>query len=168
MPLFYNYPNADAAVINLLKQLHVKFAQQYVIVELEKHPDYPSLLAISDVLNWFKINNTAYRITTDELTEVPTPFIAHTTQNDEFVLVNKIANDNVYLSDDKRINYHIKLDELKTKFKGVVLTAEIREADPATLTQSLLDRFAPYKTPAAIAILGFSLILFVFYFIYLM
>ncbi len=43
MVSFSNYQNADAAVINLLKNLSIKINPDDVITELEKHPDYPSL-----------------------------------------------------------------------------------------------------------------------------
>lgn len=159
MSIFNKLPNADAAAINLLKQLRVKINPQDVVAELEKHPDYPSLLAISDVLNWFKIKNDAYRVNADDLAEVPVPYIAHTHINDDFVTVNKIDGSKVVLSDDKRGSYTLTFDEFKKRFKGVVLTAEARFASDDAITQSLADRLSPYKTSAAVVMMGIALIL---------
>jgi uncharacterized membrane protein len=155
--------NADAAAINLLKQLKVNINKQDIIDELEKHPDYPSLLAISDVLNWFKINNAAYRINAEELIRVPVPFIANTNQNDDFVSISKIVDDKVYLSDDKRGNYSLTLDEFKKRFMGVVLTAETPIDRIQSNAQSLIDKLAPYKVPTTITGLGMSLIIYLVY-----
>jgi len=47
------YNNADAAVIKLLKKLSININADIIIAELEKHPGYPSLLAVSDVLTNF-------------------------------------------------------------------------------------------------------------------
>jgi uncharacterized membrane protein/predicted double-glycine peptidase len=160
----HNYANADAAVIKLSKQLGVKINPQEIIDELEKHPDYPSLLAISDVLSWFKINNVAYRVTSEELTQVQTPFIAHTNQNDDFVTINKIVDGSIYLSDDKRDHYPLKLDEFKTRFKGVVLVAQAPSENKNTTTQTWSNRFVAYKTPVAIAILGLSTLVSIVWF----
>jgi hypothetical protein len=64
MPLFSftQYPNADAAITKLLNYLSINIDPQAISAELEKHPDYPSLLAISDVLTNFNIKNAAFRI----------------------------------------------------------------------------------------------------------
>jgi len=164
MRVFNKYPNADAAVINLLKQLRVDINPQDVIEELEKHPDYPSLLAISDVLNWFKIDNAAYRIKADDLAEVPTPFIAHTNKNDDFVLVRKMEGDKVTLSDDRHENQTLPLEEFKKRFKGVVLTAEAPVTNTKAIIQSWPDRLEPYKVPVAIGVLGVSFVLYAVYF----
>ena len=62
---FINYKNADAAVIKLLKYLSVNIEPDIIVGELERHPDYPSMLAISDVLKALNIENAAYRIEYD-------------------------------------------------------------------------------------------------------
>jgi hypothetical protein len=39
--------NADAAVIKLLGYLSIPVSEKVIIAELEKHPDYPSLLSFN-------------------------------------------------------------------------------------------------------------------------
>jgi hypothetical protein len=81
MIFFNKQNNADASVIKLLKCLSISIDTSIITNELEKHPDYPSLLAISDVLNNFDIENSAYRVQPDELVLVPCPFIVFTASN---------------------------------------------------------------------------------------
>jgi ABC-type bacteriocin/lantibiotic exporter with double-glycine peptidase domain len=95
---FAKSPNPDAAVNNLLKKLSIKIDPAAISAELEIHPDYPSLLAISDVLTAFNIENSAFRVDHDNLFTVPCPFIAHTNLNQgDFVVVNKIEGDNLFV-----------------------------------------------------------------------
>ncbi|MFB9841174.1 vitamin K epoxide reductase family protein [Mucilaginibacter ginsenosidivorans] len=123
MQLFDNQNNADSVVIGLLKELSVNVRSEDIIAELEKHPEYPSMLAISDVLNWFEIDNAAYRIETSELAEVPVPFIAHTLKND-FVVVSKISAGELTVSDHKQKNYKIPVKNAAQFFDGVVLAVQ--------------------------------------------
>ena len=49
----------------------IEFQFQY-----ESHPDYPSLLALSDTLKFFKIDNGAFKISEDDLDQIPENFLA--------------------------------------------------------------------------------------------
>jgi uncharacterized membrane protein len=148
-----NYKNVDAAVIALLNKLGIKVNPQNVIDELEKHPDYPSLLAISDVLTWFGIDNSAYRVIADELVSVPIPFIAHTNINDDFVVVNSIVNDKIILTDGKKSNYSLPFADFKKRFKGTVLTVGATSTGTEFASRSIIDSLAPYKIALATALL---------------
>jgi len=151
--------NADAAINNLLKHLRINIDPAVIIAELEIHPDSPSLLAVSDVLTNFNIENTAFRMGPDELVNVPCPFIAHTNLNGgDFAVVNKIEKETVLLSSDKWNRHKLSIDDFKKIFAGVVLTAEI----PATFTTSIVSTtfitfLTKIKTPAILS--GILLIL---------
>lgn len=120
-----NYNVADIAVIKLLKFLGVGIDSELITAELEKHPDYPSMLAISDVLNNFNIENNAFRVEFDELDNEICPFIAHTNQEgNDFVVVNKINNDEVTVSGKKWDKNKVKIEEFKKLYNGTILTAE--------------------------------------------
>jgi uncharacterized membrane protein len=132
---FTKHQNPDAAVIKLLKSLAIGIDAATIIAELEKHPDYPSLLAISDVLTVFNIENAAYRVDAENISTVPCPFIAHTNLNGgDFLTVEKIDGDTVLVSSDKWNNHKLSLDEFKKMFQGVVLTAEPSSAYKTTTT----------------------------------
>lgn len=67
--------------------------------KLLHHPDYPSLLSLSDALNTWKVNNAAARIPKENIAQLPLPFIAHTYAGGNFALVTA--------ADDKTIHYFI-------------------------------------------------------------
>ncbi|HJP62458.1 MAG TPA: vitamin K epoxide reductase family protein [Mucilaginibacter sp.] len=161
MQLFDNQNNADSVVISLLKELAINIKSEDIIAELEKHPDYPSMLAISDVLNWFDIDNAAYRIDTGEVKDVPVPFIAHTRLND-FVSISKITGDQVTLSDNKRKNYKMPLAGFENLFDGVVLTITPSLSGYDTSKQNRTSRLSEYRRSGAFMLLGivFFIVLF--------
>ena len=83
-------------VFNLLNHLQVKVTRTSVSNALQNHPDYPSLLCISDVLKQWKVNSTAIKADKDNLHELPLPFIAHiNTAQPTFITVTHINNTNV-------------------------------------------------------------------------
>lgn len=138
------FSNTEAVTVHLLNGLGIHIRPSDVSEELTKHPDYPSMLSISDVLNWFNVDNIACSIDAEELTEVPTPFIAHTNRNNDFVTVNQVTDTNVRLSDNKRNNYNLTLPEFKKIFNGVVLQAEAT-SNPESVLQRFLYQLSSYK-----------------------
>ena len=138
MNLFKKYDNADASVIKILKALSLPVDSNKIIAELEKHPDYPSLLAISDVLSNFHIENNAYRITADQIPVVACPFIVHTHSNGgEFLTVNEIDDQKVIVSSEKWNKHKMELSEFKKLFDGIILTIE-----PSLLPRTIEVPFA--------------------------
>ena len=82
----------------LKKYLHEHkygFVGEKILLELEAHPDYPSLIAIVDVFNYYDIENVAARIDPSELENLPNTFISvfctHT--GSEIVYTKKIGQD---------------------------------------------------------------------------
>ncbi|WP_428330736.1 vitamin K epoxide reductase family protein [Mucilaginibacter sp.] len=152
-----NHQNPDAAVNKLLKDLSIPVDPETVSSELDKHPDYPSLLAISDVLTALNIQNAAYRIEYDNLINVPCPFVAHTNINGgDFVVVNKMGLDKVSVSSEKWNNHKLDTAEFKKIFKGIVLTAE--PGDGPTIAPKIKDTLSAIKTPAVAIGLGVILL----------
>lgn len=64
------------AVINYLNYHHINIDQDEFELQLEGHPDFPSLLAFSDALNFFNIENYSYKINDDEKDLLPESFLA--------------------------------------------------------------------------------------------
>lgn len=124
----FNINNADAAVAKLLKSLNLQVNTAEIIADLDKHPDYPSMLAISDVLNSFNVANNAFRLAAEDLVNIPAPFIIHAhTNGGEFLVVQKVNGSDFYISGDKYNNKRTLLDDLKKTFSGVVLVPEPNE-----------------------------------------
>ncbi len=73
----------------------------------------------------FNIKNDAFRIGTDELVNVPVPFIAHTNlRNGEFIVVHKKDGNDFIASNEQRSQYNLRLNDFIRIFSGVVLTIE--------------------------------------------
>lgn len=154
--LFTKRQNPDATVINLLRVLSIKIDSQTITTQLEKHPHYPSLLAISDVLLSFGIKNTAYQIDFDILSTVSGPFIAHTSINGgDFLVIKKIDGGNLVVCGEKWNRRKISFEEFKKVFIGVVLTTQ---SSKTAFVKSTFTTIIPaLKVPAII--IGFILLL---------
>ena len=123
-----------------------------IMAELDMHPDYPSLLAVSDVLTNFNIENAAFRVEFEELDQVPLPFLAHTrTNGGELVLVNKAGEGYYYLCNEKWDNHKVNAEAFKKMYNGVVLTAEAGAA-AATQAPGLPAFIRQIKTPAMVTV----------------
>lgn len=145
---FIRHSNVDAVAMRLLKLSGVSISAKELISELEIHPDYPSILSVSDVFNWFNVQNEVYHVEAADLAEVPLPFIAHTRGN-EFVVVSDLTNNTVTVSDHEREHHTIPLVEFTGIYNGVVLI--ITDTTAATTVQrSITDKLVPYKMPAAV------------------
>ncbi|WP_295794694.1 vitamin K epoxide reductase family protein [Mucilaginibacter sp.] len=125
MHLFKNYKNPDAVVVKLLERLLISTKPAQIVEELSTHPDYPSILAISDVLTSYNINNTCYKFDEGGFRNIEPPFIAQTSLNGgSFLLVDSITDDKVTASNEKWDKRHLKVEEFNRIFSGAVLTAE--------------------------------------------
>jgi uncharacterized membrane protein len=144
-----SHSNVDASVIKILKALSIPVDTDDVVNELDKHPDYPSLLAISDVLNNFDIENNAFRIQPEELSLVPCPFIVHTRLNGgDFLMVNKIDRDKVVVSSERWDKHKMGLLEFNRAFDGVVLT--VGNNEDIKRSRPLMISLNEIKTPLAV------------------
>ncbi|RWY48327.1 vitamin K epoxide reductase family protein [Mucilaginibacter gilvus] len=123
--------NADAAVYKLLKYLSINIDPAIICEELEKHPDYPSLLAVSDILTALKIENNALRVDYDELIDVPCPFMAHSILDGEsLIVVTKLNKDFVTFSNETVNRRRVSSEDFRKQFNGIVLIAKPGENYP--------------------------------------
>lgn len=74
--MFNQYEPNVKATIAFVERLKVKVNKATINKTLQNHPDWPSLLCISDSLNKWNIPNGAGKIDTFCIEQVPTPFIA--------------------------------------------------------------------------------------------
>ncbi len=112
-----------------LKLLQVSVTGATAQTTLLNHPDYPSLLSISDALRTWKVNNIATRIPKEQLTQLPLPFIAHTYAggSENFALVTAADDKSVhYFMDGKELTDTV--DAFVKHWTGVVLLAEKTDA----------------------------------------
>lgn len=67
--------NVLRACRELLTALRVSITEDSIQHDLESHPDYPSLLSVSDVLAKYGINSVSARISANDLKELEYPYI---------------------------------------------------------------------------------------------
>jgi len=144
-------------IIHLLAcALHIPVTRKGIEQEIAKHPQYSSMLAISDVLNQWRIPNAAYQLTFEELVtaEISIPFIAYLPQKGkEFILVNHMDQEKVVITNAKGKKKQLSLEEFKAMYvEGSVLIAE-KEADSGEADYNLKhkkEKLAALRIPFVI------------------
>tara|TARA_R110002124_G_scaffold252236_1_gene417521 strand:+ start:3393 stop:5021 length:1629 start_codon:yes stop_codon:yes gene_type:complete len=102
----------EQVVVDYLKDLGISVSAEYCKKMIVSHPDYPSLLGVSDALERLGIPSQIGRIEEEHLSKVEFPFLLHLeSARDGLVLIKKKED----LGKD-----HIDL----TQWKGIVLKAE--------------------------------------------
>lgn len=94
--MFQQYePNVKATIL-FLKSLKVKVNNCTVNDTLQNHPDWPSLLCISDSLSNWNIPNGAGKINIKEIGQLPLPFLANIPNNENsLAIVTEISNTSI-------------------------------------------------------------------------
>jgi uncharacterized membrane protein/protein-disulfide isomerase len=122
--------NGPEAAQLLVKLLNVKITVTTLKKGIEEHPDYPSLLSISDVLNDYRIENMGIKFNSDTFNKIPCPFITQLKGTkstvDFFTVVKSIDNFNVTFFDVEKQQWGIvaKNDFLK-RCSDVALITEV-------------------------------------------
>lgn len=87
--------------------LNVKVTSDTLKKELTTHPDYPSLLSISDTLTTFGVDNIAIKCDIDKLDSMPLPFITTIKDSgrkeDQYIFVSSIDGNNITYSENVSI-----------------------------------------------------------------
>ncbi len=153
--------NPAAVIYKFMQYSGIHIDHDLINDELDKHPDFPSLLAISDVLNAFKIENNGFKIAFEDLNEMEFPFITHSIgKGGEFLVITKIKDGKVYFANEKPTIQKISLDKFKNLFSGVVLYVEPNAIETLKINK-LSYYFSALKYPAlftiSILLLGLTL-----------
>ncbi|WP_431611983.1 vitamin K epoxide reductase family protein [Chryseobacterium sp. 'Rf worker isolate 10'] len=113
------------AVINYLDNNKIYIDKDEFELQLEGHPDFPSLLAFSDALNFFNIENYSYRIDNDEKDILPEDFLALV--EGELTVVNNKNN---------RITVNGSPTEyFFSEWENIILIVDPSEEQPQTKTK---------------------------------
>jgi uncharacterized membrane protein/glutaredoxin len=108
-----------------LNELSIPVTETSIFLELEKHPQQFSMLAINEVLNTFQVNNGAYHVETQDLSEDFCPFIAHLSRNDgEFITVRQIMPTSVIFSSESAKKEILSRETFDSYFTGAILVAD--------------------------------------------
>ena len=109
----YNY------LFHYLEKENITIDKNEFEIQIQSHPDYPSLLTISDTLSFFNIDNGAMRIDVSEIVLLPDCFIAllsEEVKEPQMYFIEKKGNSYFYTNDKKPIA--ITEMELKLRWKA--------------------------------------------------
>lgn len=101
-----------------LKLLGADISVSFLADKLYSHPDYPSILSITETLNSMHISNSAILVEKDRLHDIPVPFLAH--MNNKKKKLSLVTNTTSHLKEHPSFN---------TLWDGVVLVAESPASD---------------------------------------
>ncbi|MEJ7678510.1 MAG: hypothetical protein WKG06_11755 [Segetibacter sp.] len=91
--MFNPYEPNVKATIAFLKLLNVKVNAATVDETLQNHPDWPSVLCVSDSFNKWNIPNGAGKIEPNQIDQLPVPFIAYTNDREHpLSIVTQVAD----------------------------------------------------------------------------
>jgi protein-disulfide isomerase/uncharacterized membrane protein len=130
--LFEPGSNVSEVTKVLVDILQVKVTKTTLIKELDGHPDYPSLLSISDVLNAHGVENLAIKAEPDKLSQAPTPFIAvirgEKSSGPLFTVVREVKTDSFSFFDPEAHTWtSFAAKDFLKRFSGTILLAEASE-----------------------------------------
>lgn len=120
--------NTEAVTYKLLRALNVKANKSVIKKSLKEHPEYPSVLAISDCLADYEVESYCYRVDKKQIKieELVFPFLAHY-YDTKFVFVNSISNDRVSYSDENVEDGTMSFNELLHLWNGITFHAKPNE-----------------------------------------
>ncbi len=122
--------NSAAVTYQLLDQLHVKVNKSTLSVNLESHPEFSSLLAISDCLTDLNVDNLIYKVDVKsyDQSDLSFPFITHFSRGrGKFLLVRGIYNHVFSLSDERNKDLRLSEKEFLASWDGIILHAKSNE-----------------------------------------
>lgn len=131
---YAQYSPIVRTTISFLQQINVKVNYRTVNEALQNHPDHDSLLAISDSLKKWKVDNLALNVDPKSLPDIPLPFITQLrNKGGDFVVVEKIADETItYQSPNSPKPIHKPVKDFLAGWKPVVLVAESSEESGET------------------------------------
>ncbi|KAF2511509.1 hypothetical protein EYY60_08755 [Flavobacterium zhairuonense] len=108
-------------------------------LQIQEHPAYPSLLSITDTLNFFNIDNGAFRIDLQQIDSLPSRFMT--------VLSDESNNNRYYVIEEKKGNYicysgknknKISKKELESRCNGLIILIENSELEVKSFLKKIL------------------------------
>lgn len=114
--------NIAAATRQLFRQLNVRVTDATLRETLEEHPDYPSLLSISDSLRTWKVESVGLKVSFEQLINLPRPLLVHLKTN-QFIVPTDINEKSVTYFNGQHKKKQLTQEEFLKQWDGVVLLA---------------------------------------------
>ncbi len=143
-PLHHHEP-VSFTLSRFLRKQGIRLNNDTLRQELARHPHYPSLLSISDVLNSMGISHQAYQTDIDALAgNFHQPLFTHLNlQGSEvFALIERFENTKFMIVTEKAETYWYTKEELKKTWNGILLELENGE-EPVRLTENKQSQTYP-------------------------
>lgn len=130
--LIFPLQNCEEIANLLCKELRVKITESSLTNNLIEHPDYPSLLAISDVMKNYGINNISVKTSIDNIAKLPLPYIAQVkgvkTKEHLFTVITEVNADSLnWYNPETKKKETIGHAPFADIFTGYVQLAEVGE-----------------------------------------
>ena len=156
-------PNAIAVTELLVKAMGIKVSRTTIEKSLQDHPEFPSLLALSDCLSEWHLPNQAYNIakTDYDPTDLEYPFIAHSKANGGiFMLVHDIVGKQVIYSDEHHYKASYTEEEFLKRWSGIALhaTSNSKSGEADYQTKNAAAFIAKLKVPALVITLLLAIV----------
>ncbi|AXE18107.1 hypothetical protein DR864_10345 [Runella rosea] len=120
--------NAIDALTYIVETTGVKVTAKSVKESLYLHPDFPSMLAFSDVLREWNIPTVAARVFREQLVEIPLPAIAYLEiKGGYFAPIRNVSSTEIQWLDTQKGWQKEPLEEFYKKWNNVVLLLEPNE-----------------------------------------
>lgn len=116
----------------LISLLNVKISNSTLVKEIEEHPNYPSLLSISDILTTYGVDNIGIKFDIAKIASLPLPFITQLQGQKSFDLfftvVKEVKTNTVVLYDPEKHKWtDISFEEFREKCSRVALLVEAED-----------------------------------------
>lgn len=109
----------------LYKNGYFSIFKENLKLQLVSHPDYPSLKAISDTLDYFKIDNVVVNLPKQNIDELPNSMLALVNFSDDFKIVHVLKKTKYFLlqlDNGDKIKY--SKSQFSKEWSGIILAIE--------------------------------------------
>ena len=111
-----------SSLFQYLEKKNINISHKEFEFQAKSHPDYPSLLSISDTLSFFNIENGVFKIPFSEINNLPTNFVTLLKGEEQKLQINYIEkNENKYYSTENNTSKFISSSFLESKWNNIVL-----------------------------------------------
>jgi hypothetical protein len=158
--------NVIAVTSTLLNAHQIKHTATSLSKKLSLHPDYPSLLCVSDSLTDWNIPNSARKVTLSALisNQIAVPFVAHLRYDSgRFILVTAVEQNQIIYADERKEKLKLPIGEFSGLWSGIILEARKgpNSIQPDYLAARNAEAFDKIKLPLLFSvILGMLLLKF--------
>ncbi len=164
MVLFKIYDQPVSATIQLLDQLNIKVTNTAVNKTILSHPDYPSLLSISDSLASWNIENAAVKTDKENLNQYPFPLMAF--MGREFKVITSADNGTITYIDENNRSKKQSKDAFLKNWAGIALLVQPGEqaGEKEYITSKKKENQQQRVIPLFLAITGLTILAVVYSF----